>query len=501
MTDSEASLLPYREALLAGRGRVGVWGIGHIGYSTMCHFAEQGVAVVGVDVDPARVETVNRGENPIFAMDYWLGFTPAYLFQQGTARATTDWQELLAEDVLVHFVCVPTERNGLPYLDVLGDVFRKIATLERGRARPPLVVIESTLTPNTTDRFVIPLLEEAGVVVGRDVLLGTAPRRDWFATPDASLRTLARVMGGTDERTTAVMKDVLGIVCENLVPATDHLHAEVVKSIENAYRHMEISLANQLTLAYPHLDMRTVLELVGTKWNIGTYFPSMGIGGYCIPLASHYVLEGAQRPEFLTLLQDTIVSSEAQPRHVVEHLVQRGDIRRVGIIGLSYTHNMKVWAQSPTLKIAPLLRERGIEVAVADLHYSDEEIRRITGSPSFTFPEGLGRFDAILFVSGHREYAAYPHPTILGHLAGCRLVLDNTGMWKGLDFASRGIEYHVVGDRHWLGTGDATNDRFESAERSTDSVPMPGTSEGFGRPAGPTVEVSEPVAPESGTAR
>jgi hypothetical protein len=172
----------------------------------------------------------------------------------------------------------------------------------------------------------------------------------------------------------------------------------------------------------------------------------------------------------------------------------------VGIIGLSYTHNMKVWAQSPTLKIAPLLRERGIDVAVADLHYSDEEIRRITGSPSFTFPDGLGEFDAILFVSGHREYAAYPHPTILDRLAGCRLVLDNTGMWKGLDFASRGIEYHVVGDRHWLGAG-ADTDAGLAADRALESVPTPGTTEGFGRPAGAALDLPEPATPEGRASR
>ena len=80
----------------------------------------------------------------------------------------------------------------------------------------------------------------------------------------------------------------------------------MVKSIENAYRHMEITLANQLSLAYTNENMREVLKLVGTKWNIGTYHPGFGTGGYCIPLSSQYVLREVKDKSKLTLLRETI---------------------------------------------------------------------------------------------------------------------------------------------------------------------------------------------------
>ena len=464
----------YRQARLNGRKKIGIWGVGHIGYSTMCHFAERGVTAVGVDTDAEKVAIINRGENPIFAMDYWLGFTPKYLFDSGVARATTDWYELIREDVLVHFVCIPTERDGMPYFDVLGDVCRKLTRLaDLPLDVPPLVIIESTLTPNTTDDFVIPIFESAGLRVGTDVLVACAPRRDWFATPENSLRTLPRVVGGADAATTAVLVDVLGIVCENLVVAPDHLHAEVVKSIENAYRHMDITLANELALAYPHLDMRKVLELVGTKWNALTFHPSFGVGGYCIPLASHYVLQGARRPEFLTLLRATVESSEAQPERVAQYLIRRGDVRKVGILGLSYTRNMKVWAKSPTLEITPFLLEHGIEVKVSDLHYTDEQIWQLSGARSFRFPDELHEFDTVLVVAAHREYGAYTQAKIVQSLGSCRLILDNTGLWKGIDFARHGIEYHVAGDRNWLGTLDGGVRQPVAAERAPSRAARP----------------------------
>jgi nucleotide sugar dehydrogenase len=467
----ETRILPdvYRDQLLQGTKKMGIWGVGHIGYSSMCHFAESGVQVLGVDVDATKVALVNDGENPIFMMDYWLGFRPKYLFEGGRARATTEWEELISDDVLVHLVCIPTEREGKPYFDILEEVCRKLTKIQDNSPQmPPLVIIESTLAPNTADKVIIPIFEAAGLKVGRDVLLGCAPRRDWFSTPDKSLRTLPRIMGGTTQETSDVMLRVLGIVCENLIPAPDHLHAEVVKSIENAYRHMEIALANELALAYPGLDVRTVLNLVGTKWNVGTFHPSIGVGGYCIPLASHYVLQGATRPEYLTLLQATIASSEAQPERVADYLIGRGDVKSVGILGLSYTGNVKVSALSPTLTLVRRLRDAGISVAVNDPHYTPEEIHSICGVESFGFPDEMEDFDTIIVVAGHREYEAASHSEVIKALPNCHLVLDNAELWSDVDLEKYGIEYRLAGGPNWLGTMTKGNGNG-SAARSNGS--------------------------------
>ena len=228
-----------KKDLLEGSKRIGVWGVGHIGYSTMSHFAESGVHCVGYDIEPQKVAEINRGEIPIFAMDYWLGFNPQFLYQNGVARATTNFQDLMAPDVAVHFICIPTERNGEPFLKPLEDVCHKLidAVKSNSFSEPPLIIIESTLTPGTTDQFVIPMFQSAGLTVGKDVLIGCAPRRDWFSSTDnKSLRTIPRIFGGADAETSDALQQVLSIVCSSLVLAPDHMHAEVVKSIENAYR-------------------------------------------------------------------------------------------------------------------------------------------------------------------------------------------------------------------------------------------------------------------------
>ncbi len=439
-----------KEELLSGRKRVGVWGTGFIGFTTIAHMAFNGVKTIGLDVVKEKVDMINKGEIPIENLEYWLGFDIKNLVERDMLHATTEPKDMMAPDIAVHFVCIPTEKGGEPYDDILVDVIRKITSLKDVKYdRPPIVIVESTLTPGRSDNIVLPIFREAGITVGKDMLYGVAPRRDWFVSPEKSLKLLPRVFGGTTPETTELMREALSVVCDSLVPAPDHKHAEMVKSIENAYRHMEITLANQLSLAYPDVNMTEVLRLVGTKWNIGTYTPSFGTGGYCIPLSSQYVLLGAKHPEKVTILKETIESDRKQPGLVAESLKKRG-VKNVGILGLAYKGDIKVDILSPTIKIAKRLKELGIGVKVNDPYYKDEEIKRITGADSFKFPYGLGEFDALLIVADHQHYKFTTHDSILKSLKKCKLVIDNTHIWKDIDFKNNGIEYHIAGDAGWI---------------------------------------------------
>ncbi len=440
-----------KEKLLNGEKSIGIWGIGYIGYSSMAHFASRGVKCLGTDIDAGKVDRINKGILPIHNIEYWLGFDTKPLVTSGMMRATTEWQQLISEDIPVHLVCIPTEKDDVPYDGILIDVVAKLSTFSKLSPKsPPLIIIESTLTPNTTERTIIPAFVKKGMKVGRDILVGVAPRRDWFISPEKSLKNLPRVVGGTTPETTALMKEVLSIVCDTLLPAKDHRHAELVKSIENAYRHVEITLANQLSLAYPDIDMREVLALVGTKWNIGTYHPSFGTGGYCIPLSSQYVLSGTRNADRLSILHSAVATDRNLPAMVAESVIKKG-AQKVGILGLAYKGDLKVHTLSPTLRLVSHLKQKGIKVKVHDPYYTAAEIKDICGVETFRFPEGLSQFDTILIVADHRDYQAIPHNQILPNLKNCKLIMDNTGIWRGFDFARAGIEYHLAGTENWLG--------------------------------------------------
>jgi nucleotide sugar dehydrogenase len=439
-----------KRLLLTGERKIAVWGTGYIGFSTMASFAAQGVNCLGTDISESIVSTINEGRMPVPNLEYWLGFDPSYLVRTGIMSATTDWRKLLTHEFAVHMIAIPTEKEDKPWDGALEDVTGKIAQNLPDSTDPPLVIIESTLTPKMTDELVIPSFERRGIHVGEDVLVGVAPRRDWFISPEKNLKTLPRIVGGTTPDTTQQMIDVLSIVCDKLLPARDHRHAEIVKSIENAYRHVEITLANQLSLAFPSLNMTEVLKLVGTKWNLNVYHPSFGTGGYCIPLASQYVLDGAERPEYLTILKEAVSTDEDLPAIVADRVSKAG-FKRVGILGLSYKGDLKVHVLSPTLRITRRLIEQGVSVKINDPYYTREEIRRIAGVDSFSFPEGLSEFECVLIVAGHRAYRAVSENSLKPFLRNCKLIIDNLEeTWKNFDWQPTGTKYLVAGDSDWL---------------------------------------------------
>lgn len=440
-----------KEQLKNGQKKLGVWGLGYIGFSSITHFARAGVTCIGTDVIQRRIDDVNQGKATIPNLDFWLGFDTKQLAEKGCMSATMNWQELIDKDVVVHLITVPTEFDGKPYHDILIDVINKLSTFKEIITKMdflPLIIVESTLTPTVADNIVIPLLQKNGLKVGKDILLGVAPRRDWFTSADKGLTILPRVVGGTTKETTKLMADVLGIICQNVLQAHDHKHAAIVKSIENAYRQLDITFANQLSLAYPDMDMVSVLKMVGTKWNIQTYHPSFGTGGYCIPLAPQYVLEGAKHPEKLTILHESLKTDFSQPGVVVESLIKK-KVKNVALLGIAYTGDLKVHVLSPALPIAKKLREKGVNVKVHDPYYTEEEIKKLTGCDNLIFPEGLKEMDTVIIVSPHMQYKYTNTQNILKNLSNVKLIIDNMGVWNDLPLPE-GIRYHEAGSANWL---------------------------------------------------
>ncbi len=443
--------------LKGGKRGVAIWGLGYIGYTSMAYFARAGVRCLGYDIIKTRVDHINeKGKiepQNMPNIDLWLGFNVEQMHKDGLIKATNNWKELINNEYVVHLIAVPTEKvNELgehkPYHNYLRDVFEKLCSYKEIKGEEvPLIIVESTLSPNILDELIIPLVENNGLKIGKDLLIGVAPRRDWFTDPDKTLKIIPRVVGGTNKETTQLMVEVLGLISNNVLIADDHKHAAMVKSIENAYRQVDITLANQLSLAYPNINMKNILKLVGTKWNMQTYHPSFGIGGYCIPLAPHYVLEGAKNPEALTLLKNSIEFDEKHHERVSKKLIKKG-FKNVGILGIAYSPDLKVHVLSPALKIIRHLKNNNVNVKVNDPYYTDDELKNITGVESFKFPDEMKQFDAILIACGHTKYCATPHEKIKNNLENCKLILDNKGIWKDIEFNP--IEYHEAGDENWL---------------------------------------------------
>jgi len=418
----------YGEALVSDGGRACIWGLGHIGGETLRRLVAAGVGVVGYDIDERKAQALARETEIVCTAE----------------RATA-----LDGRILVHFVAVPTEQAGEPSLEAVEDAVAAIAGAAATRGgSPPLVVIESTLTPGTTDRRLVPLCERQGAPVEERLLLAIAPRRDWLVGPRHVARGIDRVYGGAGPRSAAAARSVLSLLHDRLHAASSPSVAELVKCAENAARHLQIMLGNQLSLAYPNVDVAEALSLAGTKWNIESVHPSFGTGGYCVPLSSKYLLAGAARPDELSLLTDAL-ATDGRMRELVAARLRAS--RNVAILGLAYRGGVKVATLSPTIDIARRLTAVGVRHAVYDPLFAIDEIERLCpGAASDGFPDSLRGADAVVVAADHPEFrAAGVRRALVDARDEPLLVLDGPGLFADWTWPE-GTQYFRAGAAHWL---------------------------------------------------
>ena len=440
----------YKKNLLKKKNNIAIWGTGYIGLSTMMYFAKKGVSSVGFDVDSKKVRKINKGILPIYELKNWFGFDLKPFIKKNLLLATSNLNDLHDKKILAHFIAIPTEKDGKPYFKILFKVLKNIVKIIKTRQNKEkiIIIIESTLTPGFSEKKIIPYFKSKKIIPGKDFIFAVAPRRDWFVEGTKSLENLDRVFGSTDTISSKHVKSILSIVCKKLHEASSHRVSEMVKSIENAYRHVEITLANQLSLAYPKENMREVLKLVGTKWNIGTFYPGFGSGGYCIPLSSQYVLQNIKKKEDLTLLRETIKTDKNINLLIARSLVKKR-FKNIGVLGLSYKGNLKVSILSPIIPFVKELKKHKMNVKVFDPYYSKKEIHEILQVKSFRFPQDLKQFDCLILAVDHDIFKKNTN-LIFKNLNKVKFILDNNGVWENFKNKLKRYNYHMSGNADWI---------------------------------------------------
>lgn len=399
-----------------------------MGFTTAAFFANNGVEVICYDINPNVVKAINEGKPPphLITLGNWLPFNLSEIKRK--IHATSDYKEI--KDVDANIIAVNTEKNGEPWSKALEDVVSKIKKISSGG----LVIIESTIPPSWC-KFVSKTLKDFDVAV--------APRRDWYDDPTKTVATIPRVVGADTPEALEKAKNVLKVICEQVVPVSSCEAAALSKSVENTQRFLILSLAEELASAYPNVNVTEVLQASATKWNFLPSRPQIGIGGVCVPLAPQYLLEGATTPEELSTVI-TALKKWKQRKHMrTVASILKG--KKVAILGLSYKRDVKVPLVSPPLELATYLHNSGNDVYVHDPYFSESEIKV---GRWINYPEELPKVDAIVVGVGHSFYDKCP----IEFLKKGTLVLDAEWTWNENADALKaaGIKYLRVGDKGWL---------------------------------------------------
>ncbi|HEU5009511.1 MAG TPA: nucleotide sugar dehydrogenase, partial [Gaiellaceae bacterium] len=261
---------------------VAIVGAGYVGVPLARTFADAGKRVLLVDVDPARVATLNAGES-------YIEDVPADvlkpLVDDGRIAATTDYDELRDVGAILVALPTPLSRQREPDLRILVSAAEQIAT----RLRPGhLVVLESTTYPGTTREQVQPLLERgSGLKAGQDFHLAFSPERVDPGREDWTTRNVTKVVGGVDESSTAAAAALYGEAIDRVHPVSSPEAAELTKLLENIFRSVNIALVNELAQLCDRMgiDVWEVVEAAATKpFGFMSFQPGPGLGGHCIPI-------------------------------------------------------------------------------------------------------------------------------------------------------------------------------------------------------------------------
>jgi UDP-N-acetyl-D-glucosamine dehydrogenase len=398
-----------RRKILNRSAVVAVIGQGYVGVSLAAQAAEAGFRVVGIDLDAERVEELGRGDLTVPGVNEAL-FSSAL----ATDRLSFTCDKGLIEGCDIVAICVPTPiRDHAPDLSHVEGACRDVA--ERIDAGC-LVVLESTTYPGTTDQLVRPLLERSGLVAGRDFLLAYSPERIDPGNTEFGLRNTPKVVGGLTAESTGIVTLFYEQLVDKVVALSSSRAAELVKLLENTFRHVNVALVNEMAMLCHEMaiDVWEVVEAAATKpFGFMGFSPGPGVGGHCIPLDPAYLAWQVRRDaghQFRILEQSQDINAQ-MPGYVAarigEILNEQGKAvknSRILVLGVAYKPDVGDVRESPSIKVMDQLHRRGARLLFHDPYVTSVPI----GTEEILRTELSGRMvsgvDCVALLTPHSAY-------------------------------------------------------------------------------------------------
>jgi nucleotide sugar dehydrogenase len=383
-----------------------VVGLGYVGLPFAVEKAKVGFKVVGVEQNPARTESINRGENYIGDVD---SNELKELVSKGLITAQVGFEGIEEADFIVIAVPTPLSSNLAPDLQYVRSVTEEVAK----RLRPgQLVSLESTTYPGTTEEVMLPILERSGLEVEKDFFLAHSPERVDPGNARYTTKNTNKVVGGVGPRSLQAAADFYAMTIDHVVPVSSCKAAELTKVFENTFRAVNIALVNELTLLCDKMGISVweVLDAAATKpFGIMSFYPGPGVGGHCIPLDPHYLEWKAREFNFNTrfiALAGEI--NRSMPRFVVEKasrmLNKQGKAlsrSKVLVLGAAYKKDINDFRESPSIEIMKALEDEGVDVSYYDPHVASFDDHGYAKASIAWDPNGLEEFDLVIIATDH----------------------------------------------------------------------------------------------------
>ncbi len=350
-----------------------VIGLGYVGLPLAVEYAGAGIRVIGIDSDGAKVRAIRSGQS-------YIDDVPSEMVKAavdaGLLRVTSDYSALAEADTVN--ICVPTplRKTKDPDLSYVVNAAEQVAKYLH---RDMLIVLESTTYPGTTDELLVPMFEEKGFTVGKDIFLAFSPERVDPGNPQYSTKNIPKVVGGATPRCTKMAAALYGGALNLVHPVSSATVAEMVKLLENTFRAVNIGLVNEIALMCNRMgiDVWEVIDAAKTKpFGFMPFYPGPGIGGHCIPLDPFYLSWKAKQFGFESrFIELAGVINGQMPHYIVGKIVdalnrfkKSVNGAKVLILGVAYKKDISDVRESPALDILQLLTQKGAKLSYCDPH-------------------------------------------------------------------------------------------------------------------------------------
>ena len=374
--------------------RLIVFGQGYVGLPLAMAAAQNNLEVTGFDINVEKVAKISNG---ISTVEDISDAQLRTLLKSGNYRITDD--PVFDSNINIVCICVPTplDNNHKPDLRAI-----KAAVVDVGRNLEPgmLVIVESTISPGTTRQLLLPILIKTSGLSKEEFYLAYSPERIDPLNKEWNMKNTPKLVAGLTDQAAKLAKDFYSKFVDQVVICPTLEVAETAKLLENSYRLVNISFINEISIFCQKIgvDINAVVKAASTKpYGFMPFYPSVGVGGHCIPVDPIYLSDAAKSAgaasRFIDLADEI---NQAMPSYFVERAKQIIDGvkgKKILVIGLSYKPNVADIRESPVISLIEQLRKAG-----ADVSWHDELVKSWNGQESTPISAG---FDLAIIATPH----------------------------------------------------------------------------------------------------
>lgn len=410
-----------------------VIGLGYIGLPTASIFASKGLHVTGMDINSAITRGLQEGQLHIFEP----GLEKLVLDSLASGHLKIS-DHVSPADAFIIAVPTPFDEDKRADLSAVKSAAESIVPyLQPGN----LVILESTSPPTTTTGIVASILENSGLIAGKDFALAYSPERVLPGRILSELVDNPRVIGGVDPASAEASRDLYRIFVEGDIILTDATTAELVKLMENTSRDINIAIANEFSRLAElfQVDIGEAINIANRHPRVNILRPGVGVGGHCISVDPWFLVEAA--PEITRLIRTARQINDDQPEFIAQ-LIQKagGDLagKKIALLGLAFKPNVDDLRESPAIRLVHHLQDMGASVL------SFEPFKINAGIPDIiqvdSLESALVEADMIVLTVGHDQFKDLD-PQEIRLKTTARVVFDAVRVWDKSDWEKAGFQF------------------------------------------------------------